>query len=84
MVTSAENRNKAEPRYMNTLTVQPHPTELKPPCTSRNALPFLQVSRLSFTFNNVHEKFYLQLIVVTSSACSTIQVTITQQTGMDT
>lgn len=41
---------------MNTLTVQPHPTELKPPCTRKKASPSLQVSRLSFTLNNAHEK----------------------------
>ena len=77
MVTSAEIRDKAEPPYVNTLTAQPHPTELEPPCTRSNAVPPPQASHLSFVSNNVHEKIYLQLIAVTSSACSTVHVTVT-------
>lgn len=46
--------------------VQSHPTGLTP----------LQVPHPSSAFNNTHEKFYLQVIVVTSSSCSIIQVRV--------
>lgn len=36
MVTLGENQNKAEPQYMNTLTVWPCPTELKLPLHQEN------------------------------------------------
>lgn len=61
---------------------------LQTPCsvTSNRADPPapLQVPHPSSAFNTTHEKFYLQVIVVTSSSSSIIQVRVAQQTGTDT
>lgn len=66
--TMVGNR-KAEPLFANTTN------RAEPPAP-------LQVPHPSPAFNNTQGKFYLQVIVVTSS--STVQVRAAQQTGTDT